>query len=304
MKIYSVKRKTIPKIAVLATGLTVAILAATIHPTPAQAFPNKQAECTTCHGSGTVAGMTTAMPSTSTPAAGAAYTVAITISANASAGDTGYWIANSTAAGVTGTTTGVYGGYNGTGALSYTAPMTAPTAVGTYYYKVWAVNGSTGSPATTTNFCLFSITVAPVVTVPPTTVPPVTSAAVITMLSPRHGVPGSTVTVTGSGFGALNGSVQFGDTLTTASAWTDTEITFVVPDGNYGRSALVSVIPADDTASNALKFRFDRVRTAQPAGHHHSFADDPSFRDRQSVGHHDAFRDEVGHSALFGLAKD
>src|SRR5450759_4906852 len=138
LKIYSVKRKTIPKIAVLATGLTVAILAATIHPTPAQAFPNKQAECTTCHGSGTVAGMTTAMPSTSTPAAGAAYTVAITISANASAGDTGYWIANSTAAGVTGTTTGVYGGYNGTGALSYTAPMTAPTAVGTYYYKVWA----------------------------------------------------------------------------------------------------------------------------------------------------------------------
>ena len=134
---------TIPKIAVLATGLAAAILVATINPVPAQAFPNKQQDCTNCHG--VLAGARTATPSTATPAAGAAYTVAITISANASAGDTGYWIANSTAAGVTGTTTGVYGGYTGTGALTYTAAMTAPAAAGTYYYKVWSVNGGLDS---------------------------------------------------------------------------------------------------------------------------------------------------------------
>ena len=187
MKIYSLKRNAIPKLAVLATGLTAAILVATINPVPAQAFPNKQAECTTCHGPGTVGGTTTATPSTLTPAAGAAYTVAITISANASAGDTGYWIANSDAAGVTGTTTGVYGGYSGSGALSYAAPMTAPAASGTYFYKVWAVNGPTDASAST-NFAIYSITVGAVVTTPPvtTTTPPVTTLSLIHISEPTR----------------------------------------------------------------------------------------------------------------------
>ena len=183
LKIYSLKRNAIPKLAVLATGLTAAILVATINPVPAQAFPNKQQDCTGCHGPGTVGGTTTATPSTLTPAAGAAYTVAITISANASAGDTGYWIANSDAAGVTGTTTGVYGGYSGSGALSYAAPMTAPAASGTYFYKVWAVNGPTDASAST-NFAIYSITVGAVVTTPPvtttTTVPPTTTEPPVT----------------------------------------------------------------------------------------------------------------------------
>ena len=137
MKIYSLKRKTIPKLAVLATGLTAAVLVATINPVPAQAFPNKQAECINCHGVGTVAGTVKAVPSTTTPVASATYTVLITPPATA-AGDTGFWIANSTAAGATGTTTGVYGGYQGTSAATYTATMTAPAASGTYYYNLWA----------------------------------------------------------------------------------------------------------------------------------------------------------------------
>lgn len=45
----------IPKAALLVTGLAVAILVATINPAPAQAFPNKQLECLTCHGVGTLA---------------------------------------------------------------------------------------------------------------------------------------------------------------------------------------------------------------------------------------------------------
>jgi IPT/TIG domain len=306
LKIYSLKRNAIPKLAVLATGLTAAILVATINPVPAQAFPNKQQDCTGCHGPGMVGGTTTATPSTLTPAAGAAYTVAITISANASAGDTGYWIANSTAAGATGTTTGVYGGYSGSGALSYAAPMTAPAASGTYYYKVWTVNGSTGSAATTTNFKVYSITVsAPVTTTEPpvttteppvtTTEPPVTTSAVISSLSPRHGAIGDTVTITGTGFGAL-GSVQFGTVVTTASTWTDTQIVFDVPDGTSAKVAQVSVIPESDTASNAVNFRFDHVKAG---GALHSLGENHSFMDRDSTADHSS-RIDVDHCAFRG----
>jgi hypothetical protein len=307
LKIYSVKRKTIPKIAVLVTGLTAAILAATISPQAAQAYP-RAASCTGCHADAAGAVSTvTATPSTATPASGATYTVAITLTANPTGGNTGYGIVPIAPA-----TEKTFGGNTGT-QLAFTATMVAPAAAGTYSYTVWTNQGPTSAGLVGSK--VYSITVAPVVTippttippttippttippttippttippttippttVPPTTVPPVTSAALISALSPRHGAIGESVTVTGSGFGTLPGSLQFGDTLTTATSWTDTEIVFVVPDGNYGRSALLSVIPAADTASNALKFRFDRVRTVQPAGHHHSFADDPSFRDR------------------------
>ena len=75
MKIYSLKRKTIPKLAVLATGLTAAVLVATINPVPAQAFPNKQAECINCHGVGTVACSVTAVQSTTTLVSSATSTV-------------------------------------------------------------------------------------------------------------------------------------------------------------------------------------------------------------------------------------
>src|SRR5665811_2607725 len=143
LRIASLKRKTIPKVAVLVMGLTAAVLVATINPAPAQAYPSRVAECIQCHGTGTVAGTVTAVPSTTTPAAGATYTVLITPPANAAdpTSDTGYWIANSDADGVTGTSTDVLGGAAGTGAATYTADMTAPAAAGTYYYKVWAVHG-------------------------------------------------------------------------------------------------------------------------------------------------------------------
>jgi len=75
---------TIPKLAVLATGLAAAVLVATINPAPvAQAFPSKQQECLNCHGVGAPAGTVNAVPSTTTPAAGATYTVLVTEPANA-----------------------------------------------------------------------------------------------------------------------------------------------------------------------------------------------------------------------------
>jgi len=351
LKIYSLKRNAIPKLAVLATGLTAAILVATINPVPAQAYPNKQKDCTGCHGSGVVAGTVTAVPSTTTPAAAAAYTVLVTPPATA-AGDTGFWIANSDAAGVTGATTGVYGGYSGTAAATYTATMAAPAASGTYFYKVWAVNGPTDSTASA-NFAIYSITVGAVVTTPPvttttppvttttppvttttppvttttppvttteppvttttppvttteppvttteppvtTTEPPVASAAVISSLSPRHGAIGDTVTITGTGFGAL-GSVQFGTVVTTASTWTDTQIVFDVPDGTSAKVAQVSVIPESDTASNAVNFRFDHVKTG---GALHSLGENHSFMDRDSTADYSP-RMDVDHRAFRG----
>ena len=94
-----------------------------------------------------------------------------------------------------------------------------------------------------------------------TVTPPATTTALITALSPRHGLIGTTVTILGTNFG-MTGQVKFGEVLVTASSWTDTEIVFVVPDGTYGRSALVSVLPDGDAASNAVKFRFDRAPRA------------------------------------------
>ena len=250
----------------LVTGLTAAILVATIDPTPAQAFPNKQQDCTGCHGSGAVAGIVKATPSTTTPAAGAAYTVLVTAPVNATGEDTGYWIANSTAAGATGTTTGVYGGYSGTMAATYTAPMTAPAAVGTYYYKVWSVKGSTSNPLTESNFALYSITVG---TTPPpttTTTPPVLTAN-ISALSPRHGNVGTMVTIQGSDFGAP-GTLQFGTVAVTVSSWTNTSIVFYVPAGVTTHMALVTVNPMAGTASNDARFRFDPVKRLHHARAH------------------------------------
>ncbi len=64
---------------------------------PADASPSQTKVCTGCH-SGAPSGTVTATPSTATPAAGAAYTVAINIGL-ASSGNTGYHIASTDAAG-------------------------------------------------------------------------------------------------------------------------------------------------------------------------------------------------------------
>ena len=132
-RISGLKSMAIPKVALVATALAGGLLVSTVDARPAQAFPSKAQDCTSCHGTGTVAGTVTAVPSTATPALSAAYTVAVGIT-SPSTGDTGYWIANSTAAGVTGTSV-KYGGAAGTNAATYSVAMTAPAVAGTYYYK-------------------------------------------------------------------------------------------------------------------------------------------------------------------------
>jgi hypothetical protein len=163
MRIYNLKKASIPKVAVLATGLVAAVLVGTLGPQAAQATPRAK-NCAGCHAAG---GSTTATPSTVTPVGGAAYTVAITLAANPAGGNSGYAIVP--VAPATGSTLGG----NTSAALSYTAAMTAPAAAGTYTYNVYTNQGLTdpdGQASSTT----YSITVAPVVTVPPTTVPPTT----------------------------------------------------------------------------------------------------------------------------------
>jgi len=70
------KRISLPKVAVLATGLTAAILVAMMGPSTAQAYPSEQSKCSACHSA--ASGPVTAIPSATTMAANTAYTVLVT----------------------------------------------------------------------------------------------------------------------------------------------------------------------------------------------------------------------------------
>jgi hypothetical protein len=256
---------------VLVTGLTAAVLVATINPTPAQAFPTKNANCTGCHAAG---GATTAAPSTLTPAAGAPYTVAITLQANPAGGNSGYAIVPVVAG------TGSTNGGNASAALSYSATMTAPAAAGTYVYNVYTNQGLT-DPDGFASGTKYTITVAAVVTTPPpttttttppttttttvpptttTTTPPVTTRARIYHLSPDEGYIGTKVTITGTGFGKA-GVVKFGSVVAKASFYSATKIVVVVPSGVSRNEVDVTVTPAGGVASKGAEFEIN--------GHHH-----------------------------------
>ena len=171
MKSYRLKKISLPKIAVLATGLAAAILVATMSPQVAHAFPSRAQDCATCH-KGSTSTATAAAPSTTSPVAGASYTVAITLAANPTVGNSGYAIVPTTAG------TGAANGGNAGALLSYTATMTAPATADTYSYTVYTNQGSqaTGQTGSAT----YSINVTGGSTTPPaatTTTPPVTTTS-------------------------------------------------------------------------------------------------------------------------------
>jgi predicted CXXCH cytochrome family protein len=171
MKVYELKRlrltkMSLPKIVVLATGLAAAILVATMSPQVAHAFPTKAQDCANCHSGTSTA--TTAIPSTTTPAAGATYTVAITLAANPTGGNSGYAIVP-----VAPDTMKTNAG-NTASLTSYTATMTAPAASGTYSYTVYTNMGPTN--AGQTGSAVYSITVTGGSTAPPPTTPVPTTA--------------------------------------------------------------------------------------------------------------------------------
>jgi hypothetical protein len=211
MNSSSFARKSIPKVAVLAAGLTVAAMAATVHPTDAQAFPSRNRDCSACHNAG---GTTTARASTTTPAAGASYTVAVAMTANPRGGTSGYAIVPVTAG--SGTTNG--GGSSA--ALSYTATMKAPTTPGKYTYQVFTNQGGTGSAGHASG-ARYTITVAaaPVAVTTTTTLTMAPTAA--TAVAPASRT--LTAAVTGAGAAGtvafFNGATSLGTrTLTSGSA--------------------------------------------------------------------------------------
>jgi predicted CXXCH cytochrome family protein len=165
MKICRLKKMSVPTVAVLATGLAAAFLVATMSPQVAHAYPTKAQNCATCHKASTSAA-TTAKPSTTAPMAGASYTVAITLAANPTGGNSGYAIVPFAP-----DTQNTNGGNTGS-LLSYTATMTAPAAAGMYTYTVYTNMGSQATGQT--GSAVYSITVAAGSTTPPVTTAPVT----------------------------------------------------------------------------------------------------------------------------------
>ena len=143
LRIVSLKRKTIPKVAVLAAGLTAAVVAVTMTSAPAQASPGYASTCSSCHTAG---GSVAATPSSVTLAPGAAYTVALAFTGGSS--PVGYWVSGN--------------GASVTASDAGPVSMTAPAAAGSYTYTVWMRSGVVASTT-------YTITVAPVATTPPVT---------------------------------------------------------------------------------------------------------------------------------------
>jgi hypothetical protein len=305
MKIISLKKMSIPKIAVLATGAVAALLVATIGPAPAQASPGYASACTTCHALG---GSVTATPSSATVAPGAAYTVALTFTGGSS--PVGYWISGN--------------GASVTASDAGPVSMTAPATNNTYTYTVWMRSGvvakttysitvaaaptttttttppptttTTTPPPTTTTTTeppTSTTTTEPptstTTTEPPTstTTTPPASIARIRSLSPSHGAVGTKVKIRGTDFGT-SGVLKFGNVTAKASSWTNTTIVVKVPNiafsmgsktvavpvwYRHDQTFSVTVTPTSAAASNAVRFRLDS-RHGHGHGHGNGHSDD------------------------------
>ena len=187
MKILKLTKVSLPRIAVLATGLAAAALAATMSPQVAHAFPSQAQNCAICH-TGSTSTATTATPSTTTPVAGAAYTVAISLAPNPTGGNSGYAIIPVTAG------SGTTSGGDVASDTSFTATMTAPATAGTYTFTVFTnmgskATGQTGSTTYTLNVTGGSST-PPVTTSAPATTPPATAPPATTPPASSSGIHG------------------------------------------------------------------------------------------------------------------
>jgi len=265
MRVLNLKL-SIPKVAVLATGLAAAVMVATVSPAPvAQAKTGYTEDCTGCHSAG--GSVTATAAATQLP--GASYTVALAFTGGSS--PNAFWISGN--------------GVNVTGSSATSATMTAPATAGTYTYTVWVRSGVVASTT-------YSITVAaaPTTTTPPvttTTTPPVTTTteppttveptkepvttSIISSLSPDHGEAGDKVTIRGANFGKA-GVVKFGAGEAKVKSWSSTKIEVKVPSNfivrvksddhssqpvwyrHDDKSAMVTVTPKDAAASNAVAF--------------------------------------------------
>jgi hypothetical protein len=153
-------------VAAAAIALTVAVVGVR----PAQALPGYSATCNTsgCH-TATPVGSVGAVPSKTMLNPSEAYTVSVTVGLGSS-GKAGFHISSNDPA------TPIVNVTGGPGTSPFTANMTAPTADGTYTYKVFGAKGTPGSGGQST-FTTYQITVSgsgggTVDTMAPTTLAP------------------------------------------------------------------------------------------------------------------------------------
>jgi IPT/TIG domain/Glucodextranase, domain B len=80
-----------------------------------------------------------------------------------------------------------------------------------------------------------------------------TPPPLISSISPTSGAPGSTITITGSGFGATQGAstVTFNGIAASVVSWSDTQIVLIVPSGATSGNIVVTV---NGTVSNSFFF--------------------------------------------------
>ena len=220
LRIVSLKRKTIPKVAVLAAGLTAAVVAVTMTTAPARASPGYASACTSCHTAG---GSVAATPSSATLAPGAAYTVALAFTGGSS--PVGYWVSGN--------------GASVTASNAGPVSMTAPAAAGSYTYTVWMRSGVVASTT-------YSITVAAAPVVVTTT-----TALAVTPASPvvAPGSPTLKGTVTGTGAAGtvefFNGTTSLGTPSAISAGVASKTLTGVVA-GSYSYKAVFT--PTDAAA--------------------------------------------------------
>jgi predicted CXXCH cytochrome family protein len=279
MRIFRLSRLSLPKIAVLLTGLTAAILAVAVSPQAAHAYPSRAQNCANCH-TGSTSAATTATPSTTTPVAGATYTVAITLAANPTGGNSGYAIVP-----VAPDTQKTNAGNAGS-LLSYTATMTAPATGGTYSYTVYTnmgsqATGQTGSAA-------YSITVAAGPTTPPTATSTTTTASTTT--TPPTTTPVVATEVHGPY--AIN-SAQCGNCHRAHSAKAPNLLKSRSLNSLSSQSTLCFTCHDGTGASQAVKTHYDLVRPVNNAAAREYYSHD-AVDANPAVPHTQSALDEFG----------
>ncbi len=92
------------------------------------------------------------------------------------------------------------------------------------------------------------------------------SSPSITSFTPSSGAVGSSVTITGTNFGATQGasSVRFGTTTASIVSWSNTSITATVPSLSAG-GYTISVQTANGTASSSSQFTVSSITLSAPS---------------------------------------